>query len=580
MHSRRFWAALRRHRRRYLLGYAAALGTIGTAQLAPWVLKLAVDGIQRQDGRIPLYAGLLIGLAVVEACLNYAMRMQILGAAFQIEAELRRDLFCHLLRLDVGFFHRWRTGDLMARATNDLRAIQRFCGIGLMRSVHTAGMVLASSAFMLMISVRLTLLTLLILSGVTVLFALLGREIHRRSDEVQSQFSDLSTRAQENFSGIRVVKAFGREEAEVDRFREASERLAGANLRLARVQGALWPAIGFVLGLAAVVLLWVGGAEVVGRRISLGQLVQFSYYLARLSFPMVAAGWVLNLWQQGRASMARLEELFSVQPRIRDPKDPVRLEAVRGEIEFRGVTFAYEGRTVLQDIHLRIPAGTTVAVVGPTGSGKSTLVSLIPRLHDPTRGQVLLDGVDLRRLPLETVRRAVGFVPQDPFLFSDTLRENIAFGTEGDGQRVVEAAEIARLARDVAEFPHGYDTVVGERGVTLSGGQKQRAAIARALARDPKILILDDALASVDARTEEEILRGLREVLRSRTSILISHRLSSIREADWIVVLDQGRIIEQGTHDDLLRRGGLYAELYERQLLREALEAEDPEGGP
>ncbi len=546
------------------------------AQLAPWILKAAVDGIREGEGRLLEYAVGLGGIALLEAVLSYGMRMQILGAALRIETELRRALFQHLERMDTTFFHRWQTGDLMARAVNDLRAVQRFLGIGLMRAVHTAVMVGLSVAFMLRISAALTLSTLPVLLLIPALFGVLGREVRRRFEEVQARFGALSSRAQENFSGIRVIKAFAREEAEVERFRQESERLAHANVRLSRVQGVLWPAVGFLLGVAAVLLLWVGGEEVIRGRISLGQLVQFSYYLARLSFPVFATGWVLSLWQQGRASMDRLEGLFRVQPRIRDPEEPVHLEAVRGEIEFRDVWVCYDGEPVLRGITLRIPAGSTVGIVGPTGSGKTTLVSLIPRLLDPTSGQVLLDGVDVRRLTLRTVRGAVGFVPQDPFLFSDTLRENIGFGAEGNGARVVEAAHLSRLSPDVAAFPQGYETVVGERGVTLSGGQKQRAALARALVRNPRILILDDALSSVDAQTEEEIRHALRAVLRSRTVLLVSHRISTVRDADWIVVLEGGRIVEQGTHETLLRRGGLYADLSEKQRLQEALEADEP----
>ncbi|MDR5708863.1 MAG: ABC transporter ATP-binding protein [Armatimonadota bacterium] len=577
MSRSRFWTALHRHRRRYLLGYAAALGSIGMAQLAPWILKAAVDGIQRGEGRLVAYAVGLGAVALLEAALSYVMRMQILGAALRIETEIRRELFQHLERMDPAFFHRWQTGDLMARAVNDLRAVQRFLGMGLMRAVHTAVMVVLSVAFMLHISTSLTLSTLPILLLIPGLFGILGREIRRRFEEVQAQFGRLSARAQENLSGIRVVKAFAREEAEGERFRQESEALSRANVRLSRIQGLLWPAVGFLLGGAAVLLLWIGGEEVIRGRISLGQLVQFSYYLARLSFPVIATGWVLSLWQQGRASMERLEEVFRIRPAIADPEDPVRLETVRGEIEFRDVWVSYDGRPVLRGIRLRIPAGSTVALVGPTGSGKSTLLNLIPRLLLPTSGQVLLDGVDLRRLPLRTVREAVGLVPQDPFLFSDTLRENIAYGADsGDGKRVVEAAQIAHLVQDVNAFPQGFETVVGEQGVTLSGGQRQRAALARALARNPRILILDDALSSVDAQTEEEILRALRPVLRSRTVLLVSHRISTLRDADRIVVLDGGRIVEQGTHEELLRRGGLFAELCEKQRLRQALETEEP----
>jgi len=575
MRRRRFWNLVHRHLRAYLLGYAAALGAIGAAQASPWVLRAAVDRIQGGQPGVEGLATALLALALVEAAFSYAMRSQILGAAFRIEAELREALFAHLERMDASFFHRWRTGDLMARAVSDVRAVQRFAGVGLMRSFHTVVMVGSSVAFMLAVSPRLTAVTMAILPVATALFLFLGRHVRRRFEAVQERFSDLSALAQENFSGIRVVKAFAREEAEVGRFRRAVDDLAAAQVRLARVQGALWPAVGLVLGTAAVALLWEGGRLVASGRLSLGQLVQFSYYLARLSFPMIAAGWVLNLWEQGRASMARLEEVFRAKPKIQEPKTPVQLRTVRGELEFQGVWFAYDGKPVLQGVDLHIPAGRTVAVVGPTGAGKTTLVSLVPRLFDPTRGRVLLDGVDLRELPLRTVRGAVGFVPQDPFLFSDTLYANVALDGEDRG-RVHEAFRVAQLGKDLAQLPQGYDTVVGERGLALSGGQRQRAALARALARDPRILILDDALSSVDAQTEAEIVTELQSVLASRTALIVSHRLSAVQEVDWIVVLDEGRLVEQGTHQDLLRLGGLYAELYEQQRLREALESEAP----
>jgi len=577
MLSRRFWSYIHRHRRSYLWGYAAILASILMAQLSPWALKLAIDGIRQGAASVRLlgYAGALVVLALLEAAFSYAMRLAILGAALRIEAELRRDYFAHLQRMHLGFFHGARTGDLMARAVNDIRAVQRFAGVGLMRSCHTTIMLVVSITFMLLIDVRLTLWTMTILPTVTILFIALGREIHRRFDRVQEQFSALSARAQENFSGIRVVKAFAQEDAETGGFQVENEKVVATNLRLARIQGALWPAIGLILGIASVVLLWQGGTDVITGRITLGQMVQFSYYLARLSFPMIALGWVTNLWQQGRASMDRLDEIFSRQPRIADPPDPVALEAA-GRIEFQGVTFTYNGAAVLRDVTLTIPAGRTVAIVGPTGAGKSTLVHLIPRLFDVTSGQVLVDGHDVRDLSLASLRRAIGIVPQETFLFSDTMAENIALGADGaNGESIARAAGIARIAEDVEEFPHQYATVVGERGVTLSGGQKQRTAIARALIRDPKILILDDALSSVDAYTEQEILAGLRRIRTSRTCILISHRISTVQDADLIVVLNEGRIVEQGTHASLLALGGLYADLHEKQLLREALEAEE-----
>jgi len=576
MLNRRFLEYVRAHRRAYLIGYAASLGSIAMAQLAPWVLRWAIDGIRPGVPAPSLLwlALLLVAVAAAEAALNFQMRLRILGAALHIDADLRRDYFRHLQRMPLAFYQNTRIGDLMARATNDIRAVQRFAGVGLMRSVHTVVMVVASIAFMLTISRPLTVSMLLILPLVSVLFLLLGRRIRERFDEVQERFSSLSARAQENFSGIRVVKAFAQEDAETETFRRENEGVVCTNLALARIQGALWPAISLILGVASMALLYQGGGEVMAGRLTVGQLVQFSYYLARLSFPMVALGWVLNLWQQGRASMTRLDEIFNAPPRITDPEDPIEMCDPHGEIEFRDVSFAYGDRTVLDHVSLRIPAGAAIAFVGATGAGKSSLLQLIPRLCDVTSGQVLIDGRDVRRYSLASLRRAIGFVPQETFLFSDTLWENIALGADADDpKRVPEAARISRLAKDVEDFPNGYETVVGERGVTLSGGQKQRTAIARALARDPKIVILDDALSSVDTVTEDEILRGLRDALATRTSIIVSHRVSAIQNADVIVVLDEGRVVEQGDHATLLARGGLYAEMYDRQLLRDALEA-------
>jgi ATP-binding cassette, subfamily B, multidrug efflux pump len=613
MRSRRFWRYVHRYRHAYLIGYGAAVISIGMAQLSPWVLKFAIDGIRHSvaPALLAAYAGALVLLGIVEAASSYVMRIQILGAAQRIEAEIRRDYFKHLQRMHLGFFQNVRTGDLMARAVNDIRAVQRFAGVGLMRSVHTTVMIVASVSFMLAIDARLTLWMMLILPLVTLLFLVLGREIHRRFDEVQAQFSALSTRAQESLSGIRVIKGFAQEDSESARFREETDKVVATNLRLARFQGALWPAIGFISGIASVVLLWQGGEAVIRGRITLGQMVQFSYYLTRLSAPMIALGWVTNLWQQGRASMERIDEILTTPPAIRDSRDPVVLGDVRGDIEFRNVSVEFDGTPVLRNITLVIPAGQTLALVGPTGAGKSTLVQLIPRLFDATQGQVLVDGHDVRHIQLASLRRAIAFVPQETFLFSDTLFENIAFGADaipaapdGNGRRgappqavpqdsapasgtprgenarrVAEAAEISQISVDAEDFPLQYGTLVGERGVTLSGGQKQRTAIARAVIRNAPILVLDDALSSVDTHTEQQILQRLRGVVAARTSVLISHRVSTVRDADWIVVLDAGRIAEQGTHSDLLALGGVYANLYEKQLLRDALEGEDPSTG-
>jgi ATP-binding cassette subfamily B protein len=581
--TRRLLAYVARHRRAYLTGFVLSLVSTALQLANPWVLRTAIDGIQSGAAARMLLglAAAYVGVSVTGGFIRFHWRMRMLGAGRRIEYEIRNDYFAHLQRLHQGFFQHTRTGDLMARAINDLNAVSRLVSAGLMHSSNTIIMFVAASVLMFTIDRPLALLVMVILPMVSVVFVLLGRRIHRQFERVQEQFSTLSARAQENFSGIRVVKAFAQEAAEIDAFAAINQEFVTRALRLARTSGVLWPAMSFILGTASALVLWQGGVAVVAGRITLGQLVQFFAYLMMLSWPMIALGWTTNLIQQGMASMRRLDAIFNTKPAIADPgargtRAPAAREGLRGEIEFRHVTFSYNGATVLHDITLRIPGGTTVAIVGPTGSGKTTLISLIPRLLDPTTGTVLIDGIDIRLLPLAMLRGSIGVVPQEPFLFSDTLEENLALGIEtGDGQRVREAAEIARLDGDIGDFPLGYQTMVGERGVTLSGGQKQRATLARALARDPAILILDDALSSVDTSTEEAILTGLRRFAARRTSLVISHRISTVRGADLIVVLDDGRLVERGTHEALVAAGGLYADLHRKQLLREALEADE-----
>lgn len=576
--SPRLRSYLRRHLRSYAIGFLLGTASAVLLMLDPLVLRLAVDAIAADARQQVLlrYAGILVVLNLAVWALRYYWRLHILGASRRIEYEIRNDYFAHLERMHLAFFQHTRTGDLMTRAVSDLSTVQRFVGPGIMHFFSTIVMSAVAVAFMLSIDLTLTLYMLVVLPLVSLTFIVLGPLIHRQYESVQEQFSVLSARAQENFSGIRVVKAFAQEPHEVDAFGALNREYIRRNLAVIKTDGALWPLMMFFLGLAAVVLLWQGGQAVIAERITLGQFVQFIGYLGQLSWPLIALGWVVNLMQRGMASMKRLDEIFVQRPRIVDAPDPRPLTAPRGEIELRGVTFAYNGAPVLHDVSLRVPAGATLAMVGPTGSGKSSLVNLIPRLFDVTGGAVLIDGVDVRRYQLADLRRCVGMVPQDTFLFSEPLGENIAYGMEAsDDTRMRQAAEIARLAGDVEDFPHGYATVVGERGVTLSGGQKQRAAIARAIARDPRILILDDALSSVDTSTEEEILRGLRGVMASRTSVIISHRISTVRHADQIVVLDGGRIVERGTHDTLLQAGGLYADLYQKQLLEEELDETD-----
>jgi ATP-binding cassette subfamily B protein len=448
-------------------------------------------------------------------------------------------------------------------------------GFGILMTLFTVTTLVFAVASMVTVSVKLTLISILLIPMASATFWAIGRQVHKKFEQLQAKFGDLSVKAQENFSGIRVVKAYAQEEPEIVSFAAVNAEYVRRAIDLAKFSGLVWPAIAFIVGGAVLVALYVGGTDAIAGELTLGQLVQFVGYLSLISWPMIAFGEITNIFQQGWASLKRLQEVFDGRASIADPADPVDAP-IRGEVQMRGVTFAYGGTIVLRDISFRVPAGGSLAIVGPTGSGKSSLVNLIPRLFDAQQGEVLIDGVDVRRYPLRTLRRAIGYVPQETFLFSLPLRENVGFGTESalDNDRLAWAADVAQLDKDVEDFPARYDTMIGERGVTLSGGQKQRTAIARAVAKDPRILILDDALSAVDTYTESEILRRLRGVMRERTSIVVAHRISTVKDADEILVLDEGRIVERGTHLALLERNGLYAQMYRRQLLEEELEVD------
>ena len=542
----------------------------------PLMIRGAVDALTYRRGSQVFirFALFLVLLSLVKGVFQYWMRVIIIGISRDVEFDLRNDLFAHLVRLSPEYYQRTRTGDIMARATNDLNAVRMMLGPGVMYWTETSLTFILAIAVMISFDWRLAFFSILPAPAVSLAVIYFGRLIHARFERIQAMFSDISSRVQENLSGVRMVRAFVQEQAELRRFEELNQQYIAQNLKLVRIQGVFQPLLEALIGVTFLVVLWVGGYQVLLGRISVGSFVMFNTYMGMLVWPMIALGWVINLMQRGTASLERISQIFKERPSIAAPADPASLTSVRGEIEFRAVSVDFGTGPALDRVDLRIPAGRTIAIVGRTGSGKSTLVSLVPRLMDPTQGAVLLDDRDLRRLDPAAVRQHIGFVPQETFLFSATIAENIAFGVEGATvEKIRQAAELAGLAPDIESFPEGYDTMVGERGITLSGGQKQRTAIARAILRDPRILILDDALSSVDTLTEERILTHLAGVMRGRTVILISHRVSTVRQADSIIVLDKGRIVEQGTHAELIGRGGYYASLAQKQMLEEELEA-------
>jgi ATP-binding cassette subfamily B protein len=577
--ERRLFGYLNRYRRSFLLGFACVVVTTSLSLTGPWVLKYAIDDLHvaLTLTKVRTYAVLLLGLAGVGGLFRFLMRRIIIGASREFEYDLRNDFFAALQRMHLGYFQRTRTGDLMSRATNDLSAVRMMIGPAVMYTATTGLTFVVAIILMVSINPWLTALALVPLPFVSVAVKYFGAAIHHRFEKIQEQLSDISAVTQESLAGVRVVRAYRQEGFEIERFRRANEEYVVRNRALIRLQGFYFPSMGLLMGIGALLVLWIGGREVVAGRMTIGELVAFNAYLMMLGWPMIAFGWVTNLLQRGTASWKRMLEVLDAVPAISD-RDAIALPGFRvhGAIEFRHLTFRYGETVVLRDVSFTIPAGTTTAVVGATGSGKSTLLSLLPRLHDAPPGTVFIDGVDVRHIPLATLRSAIGFVAQEPFLFSASLADNIAFGAREDAEiraRVEAAAAVARLDKDIQAFPRSYDTIIGERGMTLSGGQKQRTAIARALVTEPAILVLDDALSAVDTYTEEEILRRLASVMRQRTSIIVSHRVSTVRGAGQIVVLDQGRVAELGTHDDLVRHGGIYAELYRKQLLEDELAA-------
>jgi ATP-binding cassette subfamily B protein len=585
--ARRLIQHLVPYQRTYVKGFLGVVAATSLQLAAPWVTKFAIDDLVADltAAKLWLYASALLAMAAVGGLFRFLMRRIIIGASREFEYDLRNEFFASLQRLDQSYYQAHRTGDLMSRATNDLTAVRMLMGPAVLYTSSTVLTFIVAVVLMISIDSWLTLVALVPLPFVSFFVHYFGNRIHDRFERIQAQLSTVSAVTQESLAGVRVVRAYRQEPFELARFREANAEYVRRNRGLIALQAMYFPSMGLLMGIGALLVLWLGSREVVRGRISIGELVAFNAYLAMLAWPMIAFGWVTNLWQRGMASWKRLLEVLDAEPIVSDAHvvagAPAAPEAIRGDVEFRHLTFDFGGEPVLKDVSIRIPAGTTTAIVGATGAGKSTLLGLLARLHEPPPGTVLVDGHDVRHLPLPVLRGAIGFVPQELFLFSATIADNITLGEPAavpgvprwPRERVEAAAATARLDADLPSFPQGYETMVGERGITLSGGQKQRAALARALVTDARILVLDDTLSAVDTHTEEEILRRLRGVMRARTSILVSHRVSTVRHADQILVLDDGRVVERGTHDELLRLGGHYATLARHQQLEDELAA-------
>ena len=572
-----------RYKKRYLIGFAALLVTQILGVSLPLVVRSGVDSLIEtlNRDRLFFFTGLLLGVALVKVVFQFWMRWILIGISREVEYDLRNDLFCHLTSLSLTYYNQNRIGDLMSKATNDLHAVRMMIGPGIMYAANTLVIGLGAITLMLSLDWLLALFVLLPLPVVSILVKHFGKKIHDRFESIQALYSSLSEKVRENVVGVRVLRAYRQEEAQKTEFGKLNRKLVLVNKQLITIWSFLYPGLALLSGISFGLVLMVGGFHVLSGRITIGTFMAFHVYLMVLIWPMIALGWVSNLFQRGIASLNRIDSIFQAQPDIIDRdmdmekgmRGNFKAKRLEGSIEFRNLSFSYNGKVVLKDINLKIESGQTIAIVGATGSGKSTLVNLLPRIYDPPPGSVLIDGVSVQKIPLAFLRSQIGFVPQEPFLFSQTIRNNIAFGVgEASEDQVEQAAKISQILSDIQMFPRGMKTMVGERGITLSGGQKQRTSIARAILYDPPILVLDDSLSSVDTFTEEKILRHLREVMRKKTTLLISHRVSTVQHADQIVVLDEGSIVERGTHSELLGENGIYMNLYNKQIIEEEIE--------
>ena len=575
---RRLLSYFRRHRTSLTLGFLCCVGSAIFSLAKPAIVGNAVNELSKTVTRAALirYGAMLVGAAAIEGLFLYLQRSIIIGTSRRIEYEMRNDFYAHLQSLPVHYYQEQRTGDLMSRATNDLSSVRMLIGPAVMHSVSSLLVVTGAFVMMLRINVEMALISLISVPVVAGLVKFFGQKIHDRFKAVQDYFGDISARAQENLSGVRVVRAFAQEKNEIETFKRMNREYVERNRSLIRLTATFYPMLHGMIGVMFGIVFFLGSRKMLAGAMSIGAFVAFQFYLGRMIWPLIALGWVINLFQRGMASMVRLDEVWRVQsgvPEVARAEDEGAAEGAAPHIEVRDLTFAYDTHPVLRNINLTVRHGQTVGIVGRTGSGKSSLLALITRTFEPPPETIFLDGKPVERIALRELREAIGMVPQETFLFSESIAENIRFGRQdASAEELRESAELAGLSGDVATFSNGLETLIGERGITLSGGQKQRTAIARALVRNPQILILDDALSAVDTATEEKILRALREIRKGRTVLIVSHRVSSVKDADTIIVLDEGRIIERGPHESLLARDGYYADLYRRQTLEEELE--------